>query len=86
MIVTFQSFLHMCFHKLLDQTETWLHQRIQIIKQNFKFAVKHSSSLFDFSTIKMLWAHETFHDKCRLRKITIKLSNNFFNKKHHNIF
>ena len=68
----------MCFHKLLDQKEIWLHQWIQIIKQNFNFVIKHSSSLFDFSIIKMLWAQETFHDKWHLHKITIKSSDIFF--------
>ena len=77
----------MCFHKLLDQTEIlWLHQQVQIIKQNFNFVVKHSSSLFDSSIIKILWAHKTFHDKCRLYKITIKLGDHFFNEKHYTIF
>ena len=46
----------------------------EIIKQNDQTnVVKHSSSLFDFSIIKMLCAHKTFHDKCHLYKITIKL-------------
>ena len=42
----------------------------EIIKQNYQTnVVKHSSSLFDFSIIKMLCAHKTFHDKCHLYKL-----------------